>query len=60
MECCITFKYQHDMLKHCREHTAEELSCNKYDYTGTKLNLKVPQKQHDSTYVIECALCKNI
>ena len=57
-EYCLTFKYQHDMLKHCREHTAEELGCNKCEYTSTRLNLKAHQKQHDTTYVIECAMCK--
>ena len=39
-ECSLTFKYRHDMLKHCREHFAKEFKCEKCEYTGTLLKLK--------------------
>ena len=57
-ECGIPFKYHHDMLKHLRSHTAEELSCADCDYVGNIINLKAHQKQHNPKYDIKCTLCK--
>ena len=57
-ECGIPFKQRHDMLKHLRSHTAEELSCEHCDYAGNIINLKAHQKQHNSKYNIKCDLCK--
>ena len=56
-ECSLTFKYWHDMLKHCWEHSAKELKCDRCEYTGTLLNLKSHKKQHDTSCVIMCPLC---
>ena len=53
-ECSLQFKYYHNMLKHLRSHTAKEYSCDQCDYTGTKINLKVHQTQHDPCYIIKC------
>ena len=55
--CSLTFKYRHDMLKHCQEHSAKELKCERCEYTGTLLNLKSHKKQHDTSCVIMCPLC---
>ena len=57
-ECSLTFKYRHDMLKHCRKHFAKEYQCEDCDYIGTPLKLKSHKKQHNSTIVYECILCK--
>ena len=56
-ECSLTFKYRHDMLKHCCEHFAKEYKCEECEYTGTLLKLKSHKKQHDTTHVYECILC---
>ena len=47
------------MLKHCREHFAKEIKCDKCDYTGTLLKLKshTKKQQHDTTYALKCMLC---
>ena len=58
-ECSLPFKYHHDMLKHLKEHTAPEISCNSWDYRGTKLNLKAHEKQNDPTQRITCTQCKD-
>ena len=58
MECSITFKYRHDMLKHHHEHFAKEYKCEECEFTGTLLKLKSHKKQHDTTIVYECVLCK--
>ena len=57
-ECSIPFKYRHDMLKHLRSHTEKEYTCENCDYMGSSVNLKAHQRQHDPTYIIICALCK--
>ena len=56
-ECSLTFKYRHDMLKHCREHFAKEYKCEECEYIGTTLKLKSHKKQHNTTLVYECILC---
>lgn len=57
-ECSLPFKYYHDMLKHLRSHTVKNYSCDQCNYTGTKINLKVHQTQHNPCYIIKCVLCK--
>ena len=57
-KCSLPFKHYHDMPKHLTCHTAKEYSCNHCDYTGTKINLKVHQTQHDPCHIITCKLCK--
>ena len=57
-ECSLPFKHYHDMLKHRRSHTAKEYSCDHCNYTGTKINLKAHQTQHDLHHIIKCKLCK--
>ena len=53
-ECALPFKHYHHMLKHLRSHTAEEYPCEHCDYTGTTINLKAHQKQHNPSNVITC------
>lgn len=56
-ECYLTYKYKHDRFKHQCEHMAAIESCDKCDYTGTKLKLKEHKKQHIRKYNITCPYC---
>ena len=60
-ECSFTFKYRHDMLKHCREHFTKEYQCEDCDYIGTPLKLKSHKEQHNSSiniqmYIVQSSL----
>ena len=56
-ECSQPYKYKHDMQKHLKEHTAKEYRCKSCHYIGTRLNLKVHEKQHNPDCYTNCPLC---
>ena len=55
-----TYKYKHNMLKHKRQHTADEEKCELCDYTGNKINLKAHRCQHFKKYHVKCQLCQRL
>ena len=50
-ECSLPFKHCHDMLKYLRSHIAKEYPCDHCNYTGTKINPKAHQTQHDPCHI---------